>query len=200
MLLAHAGPHSSTLLKDAKVWVTRIELAPGEASALHTYPNPYAYISLADTRVSNEVPGQRPVVVDAAAGELHTSKGGFSVVQRNVSNAPATLIVIERLGAPATPFPIPSTTSKCKAPSKACFSKAFPCASFEVTLGAAGRILPRAQAYDELLFASTDAGLSAGDSRSTLKPGDVKWLASGSNETIENAAGAPASVIVFDLN
>jgi anti-sigma factor ChrR (cupin superfamily) len=89
-------PHHTILVQNSRTRVYRLRLAPGESTLRHEHTGFYAFVSLYDTTIQNEVLGRNPVVSQLAAGELHTSKGGFRLIEHNVSTEPACeFIVVE---------------------------------------------------------------------------------------------------------
>jgi hypothetical protein len=90
-------PHHSVWFENRDVRVFRLKLQPGEVTVPHRHKNLYAYLSLHPLTIANEVRGRPPVIVTLESSEVHTSKGGFTLAERNKSSGPADLLVIEAL-------------------------------------------------------------------------------------------------------
>ena len=90
-------PHHVLILQNPSVRVFQVKLRPNESTLPHRHSTFYAFLSLNTVTLSNEVPGRAPVLTQADAGELHTSKGGFTVAERNQSGEVADLLVIEAI-------------------------------------------------------------------------------------------------------
>jgi hypothetical protein len=91
-----AEPHHTLLLENSQARVFHLRLQPGEATLPHRHRNIYAYLSLRPITIANDVRGRPPVVVGLEANEVHTSKGGFTITERNKSSDPATCLLSRR--------------------------------------------------------------------------------------------------------
>ena len=91
-------PHHTLIFQNSEVRVFHLKLQPNEVTLPHRHEMYYAYLSLRAVTIGNEVRGRQPVLTQLEAGELHTSKGGFTVAERNNSSEPADLLVIEAIG------------------------------------------------------------------------------------------------------
>src|SRR5215472_9601659 len=100
-------PHHKVVFENEQVKALRLELQPGEGTLPHRHQRPYAYLSLQTLTIANEVRGRPPVVVALEAGDVHTSKGGFTLAERNKSSVSAEVIVVEAVKASTGEFASP---------------------------------------------------------------------------------------------
>jgi len=198
-------PHHTVLFENPEIRVFHLELQPGEATVPHRHKNLYAYMSLHPSTIANEVRGRPPVIVSLEGSEVHTSKGGFTLAERNKSTEPADLIGIEALKSDgigfATPiggFPFHDTA----------FGELFEfpvMREYTMTIAAGGRTEKHDENYDRLVVAVSDLKLRedlAGQPSSELqmKAGDVKWFPRGVNHATTNAGTSPATFITLEFN
>jgi hypothetical protein len=196
-------PHHVVLFENSMVRVFHLMLPPGEATKLHRHKNLYAYLSLYPITIAAEVQGRRPVIVNLEADEVHTSKGGFIVAERNKSLAAAELLVIEALKSDGAGFPAPIGFRVHHAAYGELFE--FPVMrGYTMIIAAGGRIEKHDENYDRLVVAVSDLKLreeSVGQPSSELQmnAGDVAWLTRGVSHATTNMGTAPATFITFEF-
>src|SRR5271154_3656358 len=92
-----AEPHHHLLLENRQVRVWLAEVAPQDATLMHRHNHDYAFVSLGETNVSNEVEGKPPVIVKMQDGEVRFAPGGFAHIARDLANTPFRAIAVEFL-------------------------------------------------------------------------------------------------------
>jgi quercetin dioxygenase-like cupin family protein len=197
-------PHHTVLLEESAVRVFRLSLQPGEATVPHRHKNQYAYLSLRSVTIANEVRGRPPAIISIESGEVHTSKGGFTLAERNKSPEAADLVVVEALKSDASGFATPIGGFPLH---DAAFGELFQLPAmraYTMTLAAGGRTEKHEENYDRLLIAVSDLTLRedvVGQPASELqmKAGDVKWLPRGVTHAITNVGASPATFITVEF-
>jgi len=197
-------PHHKVLFENSQVRVFRLVLQPGETTLPHRHKSFYAYLSLRPVTIANEVRGRPPVVVTVEGGELHTSKGGFTLAERNKSSEPADLLVIESLKSDGAGFSTPIGGFRFH---DAAFGELFDSPAmrgYSMTIAAGGRIERHDENYDRLLIAVSDLKLRddfAGPpfSEFQMRAGDVKWFPRGVSHATANTGTSPAIFITLEF-
>jgi quercetin dioxygenase-like cupin family protein len=197
-------PHHKVVFENPQVKALRLELQPGEETLPHRHQRPYAYLSLESVTIANEVRGRSPVVVELEAGEVHTSKGGFTLAERNKSSAAADLIVIEALKASTADFATPIGGFRYH---DAAFGEVFQLPemrAYSLVIAAGGRTEKHEERFDRLLVALSDLKLREDTADQppneiVMKAGEIKWFPRGMNHATTNTANSPASFITFEF-
>jgi hypothetical protein len=198
-------PHHKMLFENPQVRVFRLQLQPGEATLPHRHKSLYAYLSLRPVTIANEVRGRPPVVVSLEGSEVHTSKGGFTLVERDKSSEPADLLVIEaalQSGGKGFAKPIGGFGFH-----NAAFGTLFEfpvMRGYMMTIAAGGHTEKHDENYDRLLIALSDLKLSedvAGQPSSELqmRAWDIKWFPRGTSHATTNTGTSPAIFITFEF-
>lgn len=198
-------PHHSLLFQNSEVRVFRLRLQPDEITLPHRHKAFYAYFSLRPITIGNEVRGRQPVVTRLEAGELHTSKGGFTVAERNKSTESADLIVIEAAKLDGGGFSTPMGGFRFR---DAAFGELFEAPlmrAYTMTLAVGGRTEQHTENYDRLLVAISDLKLHetvAGGASSDLemKAGETHWVSRGMSHAVTNVGESPATFITLEFN
>jgi len=197
-------PHHKLLFENSEVRVFRIELQPGEATLPHRHERLYAYLSLHAVALSIEVRGRSPVAVELEGGEVHTSKGGFTLAERNKSPEAAALIVIEPVKAEARGFATPIGGFRYH---DAAFAELFQfpvMRGYSMVVAAGGRTENHEERYDRLVLAISDLKLredvaGQGSSEILMKAGDINWFPRGISHATTNIGKSPATFITFEF-
>jgi len=153
----------------------------------------------------NIVPGRTPVTTELSAGELHTSKGGFSLVEQNAALTPSNLIVVERMGQKAAPFGSPMIGFKYHDAAVGELFEMPAMRGYVTRLASGGRTEPHEEKFDRLIVAVTNLHLGhqfdeRNQTETSLKAGDVRWIAKASDRSIVNLAGTACSFITIEFN
>lgn len=196
-------PHHTVVVENSAIRVFRLRLQPGEATVPHRHRNLYAYLSLHSATIANEVQGRSPVIVNLDDGEVHTSKGGFTLAERNKSSEPADLLLIEALKPDGGGFTTPIGGFRFH---DAAFGELFQfpvMRAYTMTIASDGRIEKREENYNRLVIAISDLKLReevAGQPFSELqmKAGEVKWFPRGVPHATTNLGASPATFITIE--
>ncbi|MGH9546969.1 MAG: hypothetical protein ACRD23_17330 [Terriglobales bacterium] len=197
-------PHHKVLFENPEVRVFRLELQPSEATVPHRHKHLYAYLSLHPLTIANEVRGRPPVIVSLEGGEVHTSKGGFTVAERNKSPEPADVIVIEALKVDGSGFATPIGGFRFH---DAALAKLFEfpmMRAYTMTIAAGGRTENHDEHYDRLVVAVSDVKLREDvtgqpSSEVLMKGGDVKWFPREVSHATTNTGNSPATFITIEF-
>lgn len=198
-------PHHTLILENPQRRVFRLVLQPNESTVLHRHAHPYAFPSVKDGEISNEIPGRTPVIRDLSAGEPHTSKGGFSVAERNTSSTEADLIVVERIADPGPAFDVPMVNFQYHDTAIAELFEGASMRAYTVRMAGGGRTEPHEQRFHRLLIALTDVHLldqvdEQKQAPISMKPGEVRWIPKGSDRAVANIGSEPCSFITIEFN
>jgi len=197
-------PHHSVVLQNDKVQVFRLTLLPQEATLPHRHKAFYAYVSVRPVTIANEVRGHQPVITQLDAGELHTSKGGFVLAERNESSGPAEVLVIEVPGANSGAFATAMGGFRYHDAALAELFESPGVRGYAMTVAAGGRIEPHAEDYDRLVLAMSDLKLreniaGQGPYELQMKAGEARWMPKGTTHAITNIGTAPAVFITLEF-
>jgi hypothetical protein len=198
-------PHHLLELGNEQVRVFRLKLGPHEATLPHRHKGFYAYLSLRSVTIGNEVRGRQPVLTPLDAGDVHTSKGGFNLAERNESSEPAELIVIEPLQPNSRGFGTPIGGFRYHNAAFAVLFETPTVRGYAMTIASGGQTEQHAEDYDQLLVAVSDLKLrevATGQSASELamKAGEVRWVPHGATHAVTNVGTGPATFITLEFN
>jgi quercetin dioxygenase-like cupin family protein len=196
--------HHELLFENAEVRVFRVELQPGERTLPHRHERSYAYLSLHPVTLANEVRGHPPVVVELEGGEVHTSKGGFTLAERNKSPEPAAIILIEAVKADAGGFAAPIGGFRYHGAAFAGLFQFTGMRGYSLVVAAGGRTEKHEEQYDRLILAISDLKLREDvtgqpSSEVLMNAGDVKWFPRGISHATTNMGDSPATFITFEF-
>lgn len=197
-------PHHKLLFENPQVRVFRIELQPDEGTLPHRHERPYAYLSLHPATIANEVRGRSPVIVDLDAGEVHTSKGRFTLAERNKSPIPADLLFIVAARDNIGDFAAPMGGFRYH---DAAFGELFQLPdmrAYSMVIAAGGRTEKHEERFDRLVVAISDLKLREDvpqqpSSEISMKAGEIKWFPRGTNHATTNTGNSPATFITFEF-
>jgi hypothetical protein len=162
-------------------------------------------MSLRTVRIGNEVRGHSPVPVELAAGEVHTSKGGFTVAERDSSPEPADIVVVEPKHVKGAGFDSPMADfAYHDAGSVELFTNSM-VRGYSIGMAAGGKIDAHKDSFDRLLIAISNLNLSETDDRGNranlqVKAGDVLWLLRGTTHNIVNLGQSSADFVTLEFN
>lgn len=198
-------PHHTLLLENSEARVFRLVLGPHEETLVHRHAAFYAMISLDDAAIQNDVPGRKPILSTFAAGDVHTSDGGFALSERNASSKPVTLIVVERVGSPSAPFASLLADFKVHDTALGQLFEESSMRAYSLRMAAGGRSEDHDEPWDRLLVAVTDARLQdrlGDDSKQEidLKAGEVHWIPKNTDRWMKNIGTGAFSLVTIELN
>lgn len=197
--------HHYLVLENEYIRVFRVEIPPGDATAVHTHSYPHVYISLDNAEIANEVPGKAPVASTLEAGETRIVKARAIHRIRNLGQRPFVNLTIEL---------------KRDSGSQVAFSPAVE--EFKFDSGASGDLfeLPNARGYiihvstggefkehrhehARLMAALTECDLQIQDSAGVkplrLRKGDVAWFSEKAVHSVRNTGREPAVFVVLEF-
>ena len=199
-------PHHTLLLNNPAVRVFRLNLQPNEVTLPHLHNWFYAFISLRPVTIRNEVRNRQPVITELGAGELRTSKGGFSLAERNISSSgPAALIVIESLKPDdGKGFSKPMGGFQLHSAAVGELFESFMVRGYNMAIAAGGQVGTRHEDYDRLLIALSDLSLreevnGQPPSDHQMKAGEVCWVARGMTHATTNVGSSPAALVTLEF-
>lgn len=85
------------VLQNDFVRVFHVEIQPRAATLLHRHRHDYFIVSLADSNVSNEIPGKPAQKGSMKVGQIAFAEGGFAHLVRNLSDTPFPNVDVEVL-------------------------------------------------------------------------------------------------------
>jgi quercetin dioxygenase-like cupin family protein len=198
-------PHHSLLLRNDKVSVFRLKLQPNEATLPHRHEGFYVYMGMREVSIGNEVRGHAPVAVQLVPGEVHTSKGGFTVAERDNSSGPADIVVIEPTSSSGPGFGSPiADFAFHDAGSIELFTNSM-VRGYSIGMAVGGKIDRHKESFDRLIIAVTDLNLSETDEAGIrtdlqMKVGDVRWLPKGTIHDVANLGQSKAGFVTLEFN
>jgi quercetin dioxygenase-like cupin family protein len=171
----------------------------------HRHKTFYAFVSLRPVTLGNEVRGRQPVLKELRAGELHTSRGGFTVAERNLSPGPAEVLVIESIKADdGKSFSTPMGGFQLHDAALGELFESSVVRAYSMAFGAGGRAEKHREDYDRLLIALSDLSLheevdGQPPSDIEMKAGEVRWVARGAPHSTTNLGSSPAALLTLEF-
>lgn len=92
-----AEPSHRMVLQNDFVRVFHVEIPPHAVTLLHRHRHDYFIVSLADSNLSNEIPGKPAQRGGMKAGQTSFAEGGFAHVVRNLADKPFPNVDVEVL-------------------------------------------------------------------------------------------------------
>lgn len=197
-------PHHQLLFENAQVRVFRLELQPDEATVPHRHQLSYAYVSLHPVTIANEVRGRQPVVVQLEAGDVHTSKGKFTLAERNKSPMPADLLVIEAARDNPGDFAAPMGGFRYHDAALGELFQSPEMRAYSMVIAVGGYTEEHEEHFDRLVVAVSDLKLredipQQSSSEILMKAGEIKWFPRGITHATTNVGNSPATFITFEF-
>ncbi|HET7872719.1 MAG TPA: hypothetical protein VFL42_09425 [Terriglobales bacterium] len=197
-------PHHTLLLQNSKVRVFLLKLEPDQTTLPHRHNSFYVYLSVHPIMIGNEVRGRGPVLTRLEAGEVHTSKGGFTLAERNRSSGPAEVLVIEPAKQTVEGFNEPICGFRWH---DAACGEAFAAPSvrgYSLVLGVGGRTEEHEENFDRLLIATSElklreTGPGEASSELQMKAGEVRWFPRGGKHATTNIGTERATFVVLEF-
>ena len=204
-----AEPAHHLALENNQVRVFQVEVAPHAATLLHRHGHDYLFVTLGDTRVSNEVQGKAPVELQLADGETRFATGNFAHVARNLGDRPLRNVTVELLQDEKlrqAPSPWPEAEGEREFPGgriKTLFVRDGARVS-QVELQPGGTVPSHRHDGPHLVVAVSDLDLrndveGQGPRPAQLKAGDVRWVPGGFTHTLTNTGQGPARLVTVEF-
>jgi hypothetical protein len=196
--------HHGLTFENERVRVFHLQLQPNEATEIHRHPSFYAYFSLQPVTIANEVGGHAPVITQLEPGELHTSKGGFNVAERNKSNEQADIFVVIPLKLAGDGFAARPAIRMHDAAIGELYSGPT-MRVYTLAISSSGQLEQHTEAYDSLVIALADSDIREvvagnGPVDWKMKAGETRWIPRGTTHSETNVGSIPAALIVFEFN
>lgn len=202
-------PSHHLALENQFVRVFKVEVAPHAATLTHRHRHDYLFVTLGDSRVSNEVEGKPLVELTLADGETRFTAGNFAHIARNLADSPFRNVTIEILqdeklrGAVSIWKEEGGEKTFAGGRKKILFVKDGVRVS-EVNLDAGAMVPSHHHDGPHLLVAVSDLDLrddAAGKAPVPLKfkAGDIDWLPGGYTHTLTNAGNRAARFVTVEF-
>jgi quercetin dioxygenase-like cupin family protein len=208
-LLITAEPSHHLALENEHVRVFQVEVAPRTATLMHRHSHDYLFVTLGNSRVSNEVDGKPPVELSLADGDTRFTPGNFAHIARNLSdqafrNVTIELMQDEKLRTAPSPWPMEGG------------DKEFPGGRIKVLFVRDGARVSQIELQPEatmpshhhdgphLLVAVSDLDVRSdvdgmGPMPGKFKSGEVKWLPGGYTHTLTNVGKDTARFVTVEF-
>jgi len=212
--------HHHLQLQNSFVRVFYFEVAPHEATLMHSHDKPYFYVVLGAAKFRNSVLGKDPQEVVLADGQAHYSPGNFAHMTANELDTPMRGVAVE-FQQPQTkarnlcteviehqPLHCPAFVDPLGAPPPNGSSTTLPV--FEtsqvrvkmIRMAPSARTILLAPRRNILVVVLEDSTLQVseqGKPAEECHAGDLAWLARGERARIENKSKAVASYLSFEF-
>jgi quercetin dioxygenase-like cupin family protein len=206
-----AEPHHHLALENAYVRVFQIEVAPHDATLMHTHHHDYVYVTLGPSQVENDVKGKPPVTLKLQDGEARFVAGNFDHLARNLADTPFRNVTIEFLqdeAARKTPPPAWDEDRGLHVFTGGTQDIIFVQDGVRVseTELQPGATLPsHHHSGPHLLIAVTDLQVRSdvvgqGPMPGNFKSGDAKWLLGGYIHTLTNISNQEAKFVTLEFH
>jgi quercetin dioxygenase-like cupin family protein len=206
-----AEPHHHLALENKYVRVFKVEVAPHDATLMHSHHHDYVFVTLGATEVENDVKGKPPVTLKLQDGEARFVPGNFAHIARNLSDTPFRNVTIEFLqdeAARKTPPPKWDDERGLHVFTGGTQDILFVQDGVRVseTELQPGATLPSHHHSGlHLLVAVTDLEVRSdiegqGPMPGHLKAGDVKWLPGGYTHTLTNVGKQEAKFVTLEFH
>jgi quercetin dioxygenase-like cupin family protein len=206
-----AEPHHHLALENKYVRVFKVEVAPHDATLMHSHHHDYVFVTLGATEVENDVKGKPPVTLKLQDGEARFVPGNFAHIARNMADTPFRNMTIEFLqdeAAHKTPPPKWDDERGLHVFTGGTQDIMFVQDGVRVseTELQPGATLPsHHHSGPHLLVAVTDLEVRSdvegqGPMPGHLKAGDVKWLPGGYTHTLTNVGKQEARFVTLEFH
>lgn len=198
-------PLHQLILGNSSARVFRLTLQPQESTLRHRHSGFYMYLSVGPSTVSNEVAGRKPVISELGDGDLRTSKGGFSLSERNIGDKPLDIVVIEPAKTKdAANFQSPMADFRYHEVAVGSLYEGTNVRAYELDMASGGRTELHLESYDRLTIALKDIDLRDQDEKGKSsevheKVGDVAWWPKGNTHATTNIGSEPARFITVEF-
>ncbi len=202
-------PSHHLALENEFVRVFKVEVAPHAATQMHRHRHDYLFVTLGDSRVSNEVEGKSPVELRLADGDTHFAAGNFAHIARNLADTPFRNVTIEilqeeKLHVAPSPWKEESGEQAWVGGRKKILFVQDRVRVSEVNLDPGTTVPSHHHHGPHLLVAVSDLDLRDNAEGKTpiplrLKTGDIQWLPDGYTHSLTNAGTRPARWVMVEF-
>jgi quercetin dioxygenase-like cupin family protein len=206
-----AEPHHHLALENKYVRVFKVEVAPHDATLMHSHHHDYVFVTLGATEIENDVKGKPPVTLKLQDGEARFVPGNFAHIARNMADTPFRNVTIEFLqdeAAQKTPPPKWDDERGLHV-----FTGGTQDIMFvedgvrvsETDLQPGATLPSHHHSGPHLLVAVTDLEVRSdvegqGSKPGHFKAGDVKWLPGGYTHTLTNVGQQEAKFVTLEFH
>jgi quercetin dioxygenase-like cupin family protein len=206
-----AEPHHHLALENKYVRVFKVEVAPHDATLMHSHHHDYVFVTLGATEIENDVKGKPPVTLKLQDGEARFVPGNFAHIARNLADTPFRNVTIEFLqDEPADKAPPHKWDDErglhvfTGGTQDILFVQDGVRVS-ETELQPAATLPSHHHSGPHLLVAVTDLDVRSdvegqGPMPAHLKAGDVKWLPGGYTHTLTNVGKQEAKFVTLEFH
>jgi hypothetical protein len=205
-----AEPRHHLVFENQYVRVFDVTVEPRGTTLVHRHNYDYLFVTLGDSELMSQRPGEPPVQLSLKDGETRFTPGKFSHAAINKSDRPFHNITIELLK-PSTnvktceeacPLPLDCQPSHpCPTAQKRISSDQWMVSSWSVPGGTS--FIDPSRKGPSLLIAVSDLELTrrGAETSGSLKraPGGLDWAASGRTETITNQSSRPQAYVLLEF-
>lgn len=193
-------PHHHLVLQNRYVRVFKVEVPPQQSTLMHRHKYDYAYVTIGDVELSNEVEGKPAATLKLRDGETRFSPGNFAHAIRVLSGTPFRNVTIEFLpnASPHKNWGEDRGLQVLEGGSKEILFDNNGVHASDVQLNPGGTLPKDTHFNKQLIVAVTVVELRARGGPSGkihLQPGDIQWL--NTPPTLVNIGSQPARFISF---
>lgn len=204
-------PRHHLVFENEYVRVFDVTVEPKGSTLVHHHSHDYLFVTLGDSDVVSERPGEKPVELVLKDGETRFTAGNFSHAAINKSEKPFHNITIELLKPSSN---VKTCTGSCDVPVKCDNDRE--CAKLlqqissdqwtvsTITLPPSARLDGKLPASPYLLVAVSNIDLSGSQagSRESLQrsAGGLNWIASGAAPRFANSGKTPATFVALEFH
>jgi quercetin dioxygenase-like cupin family protein len=202
-------PSHHLVLENELVRVFKVEVAPQASTLMHRHRHDYLFVTLGDSRVSNEAAGKAPVELKLADGETRFVPGNFAHIAKDLSDQPFRNVTIElvqdeKLRTAPSPWPMEGGNKDFPGGHvKVLFIRDGARVS-QVELEPGATVPSHHHDGPHLLVAVSDLDLRSdvegqGPMPGKFKSGEIKWLPGGYTHTLTNVGKSPARFVTVEF-
>lgn len=200
-------PHHLDLLKNSKVDVSLLTLAPGESVPMHKHERDFVAVFTTGGHVEPTVLGQKPTSEKVEAGEVRFRNAGVTHSMKNAGTSPLKAVMVEFADPQGKKKIIGKKSQTCVPGTKKCleenelFCTDKVCVE-EVKMEPGSVTVQHSHATDHLLIAVSDYELTDQvEGKGTVvrrhKSGEAEYIPAGITHRLTNTGQAPAYFTVI---
>lgn len=200
-------PQRKEILKNSRVAVSLLNLAPGDATPLHKHDLDLLTVYVSGGKTQQMIDGKGPVSSKMDAGEVRFRNAGFTHSTKNVGSSPFVSVIVEFSDAQGKLKTIDKNSKTCAPDSKVCveekelFCTEKVCVE-DVLMAPRSVSIRHSHATDHMLIAVSDYELTDEvEGKGTVvrkkKSGEAEYIPAGITHRLTNTGQAPAHFIVI---
>ncbi len=200
-------PQRKELLKNSKVDVNLLTLAPGEATPMHKHDRDLVTVFVTGGQTESTLLGKQSTKDKVEAGEVRFRNAGFSHSTKNVGSSPFEAVIVAFADAQGTMKRIHKKSQTCAPGTKTCveekelFCTEKVCVE-EVKMAPGSVSVRHSHATDHMLIAVSDYELTDEvEGKGTIirrhKSGEVEYIPAGITHRLQNNTKSLAQFIVI---